>query len=96
MKNKEIKKIIKKDGVWSEHPKYLRSDWQYEVTNGDTNLGYWDWVWHMIESNEDEPDSENQFVVCGLCKKPARAKAAHLHQGEYSGTHRDGGRDEKI
>jgi hypothetical protein len=29
---------------------YPRSDWQYEVTSGDTVLGYVEWVEHKIES----------------------------------------------
>ena len=31
-------------GEWGEHPKYPSSDWKYEVSNGDTRLGYWEWV----------------------------------------------------
>ncbi|MFZ3482050.1 hypothetical protein [Sphingomonas sp. 3-13AW] len=31
-------------GVWGQHPDYAVSDWQYEVSNCDTRLGYWDWV----------------------------------------------------
>jgi len=85
MKNKEIKKIIKKSGVWGGHPKFKRSDWQHEVVSGDTNLGYWEWVWHQIEGDEDVPNPDNQFVKCSLCKNPAKAKTAHLHQGEYIG-----------
>lgn len=27
-----------------EHPDYLVRDWQYEVANGYTRLGYWEWV----------------------------------------------------
>jgi hypothetical protein len=30
---------------------YSISDWQYEVRNGDTQLGYKDWVLHQLESN---------------------------------------------
>lgn len=32
------------DDVWDEDKDYPREDWQYEVANGDTNRGYWDWV----------------------------------------------------
>jgi len=32
-----------------EHPDYPFEDWQYEVSNGDTRLGYWLWVVHSIE-----------------------------------------------
>lgn len=31
-------------GVWGSHPEHPVSDWCYEVSNGDTRLGYWDWV----------------------------------------------------
>ena len=31
-------------GSWGEHPRYPARDWQYEVANHDTRLGYWDWV----------------------------------------------------
>ena len=27
-----------------EHPDFPVSDWQDEVTDGDTRLGYWEWV----------------------------------------------------
>jgi hypothetical protein len=35
--------------VWGENETYPRADWKYQVSNGDTNLGYWDWVSHCIE-----------------------------------------------
>ncbi len=31
------------------------SDWQYEVANGDTKLGYDEWLEHRIESEEESP-----------------------------------------
>lgn len=31
-------------GVQGEHPDYPIKDWQYEVANNDTRLGYWAWV----------------------------------------------------
>lgn len=33
--------------VWGEDGQFGRADWQYEVANGDTNLGYWGWVEHQ-------------------------------------------------
>ncbi len=33
---------------------YPRSDWEYEVTNGDTNLSYLEWLEHKRESFEDD------------------------------------------
>lgn len=47
------KKLEKKYGTWGEHPEYVRSDWKYEVTNGDTSLGYWVWVENQIDMNDD-------------------------------------------
>ena len=35
--------------IWGENKKYPRVDWKYEVCNGDTNLGYWEWVNHNKE-----------------------------------------------
>jgi hypothetical protein len=35
-----------------ENKKYPKSDWQYEVNNGDTKLGYREWVQHRIESDK--------------------------------------------
>lgn len=35
--------------VWGEDKDYPRRDWHDAVSNGDTNLGYWDWVGHQKE-----------------------------------------------
>jgi hypothetical protein len=35
---------VQRGVTWGEHPEYVVSDWQYSVANGDTRLGYWDWV----------------------------------------------------
>jgi hypothetical protein len=43
-------------GAWGEHPQYLVSDWQHEVAEGNTRLGYWVWVLHRIEADEDEDE----------------------------------------
>lgn len=31
---------------------YLVQDWQYEVANGDTRLGYNEWVEHKREADQ--------------------------------------------
>lgn len=41
--------LISEYGCWGEHPDCPRKDWQYEVANNDTNLGYWDWTANRIE-----------------------------------------------
>jgi hypothetical protein len=32
-------------------PEYPLSDWQYEVSNGDTQLGYAEWCLHKAEAD---------------------------------------------
>lgn len=39
-----------------EDPEYPRCDWQYEVANGDTSRGYWDWVDVNKEIDENDPN----------------------------------------
>jgi hypothetical protein len=29
---------------WEDDPIYPSEDWRYEVINGDTRVGYWEWV----------------------------------------------------
>ena len=40
-------------GTWGEHDDYPVADWVMDATNGDTRLGYWEWVADMIEARED-------------------------------------------
>jgi len=44
-----VERYWKEHGVWAEYPGYPRADWQYEVANGDTVLGYWEWIEHKME-----------------------------------------------
>ena len=46
---KLLRKII-------DHPEeiYPIEDWRYDVANGDTKLGYKDWVNHNVESHKEE------------------------------------------
>ena len=43
---------------WSSDPSYPLEDWEYEVGNGDTRLGYRKWVEHQREM--DELDGEDE------------------------------------
>jgi hypothetical protein len=36
-------------GHSGSHEHYLREDWQMEVADGDTSLGYWDWVENNLD-----------------------------------------------
>lgn len=33
-----------------DHPDHIREDWRNDVSQGDTNIGYWEWVSHQVES----------------------------------------------
>lgn len=37
---------------WGEHPTYSREDWKYEVRSDDTQVGYWEWVYNRLHSEE--------------------------------------------
>ena len=39
-------------GNWEQYPKYPVSDWQHEVSEDNTRLGYWEWVAQSIEEDE--------------------------------------------
>ena len=49
-----VRAYCAKHGVWSEYPGHARQDWQYEVGNGDTVLGYWAWVEHQVEAAAED------------------------------------------
>lgn len=44
--------------LWQDFPPYPVRDWQYEVSNNDTRLGYWPWVHNKINNYEEDQDQE--------------------------------------
>ena len=47
--------------IWDSDPDYPVSEWQYEVANDDTRLGYWEWVeWVREIAAQDEADNETE------------------------------------
>jgi hypothetical protein len=46
----------------TEHPDWPKTDWQYDVANNDTKLGYWEWVAHNVESASTDP---SECTECG-------------------------------
>lgn len=48
------------EGSWGEHPNYPMDDWRDEVNQGHTRLGYWVWVVHQLEANNDLDDEGNE------------------------------------
>jgi len=64
----------------SKYERFPKEDWRYEVQNGDTRLGYEDWVEHNVEAK-----AADAVVMCSLCGHPAPEATAHLHQGKWIG-----------
>ena len=43
--------IAENGGYWEgEHPSHYIKDWQSEVANGDTRMGYWEWAYQGSKS----------------------------------------------
>lgn len=42
-------------GHWGKHPEYPLEQWQDEVRNNDTRLGYWEWIANSQAGVEIEP-----------------------------------------
>jgi hypothetical protein len=36
-------------GNWGNHSRYPHSDWQHEVAENNTRLGYWEWVASLLQ-----------------------------------------------
>jgi hypothetical protein len=41
-------------GHWGEHPDHPVADWQAEVANDETRLGYWYWVEARLDSADED------------------------------------------
>lgn len=53
-KAKIISVIRNRDnGSWDNHDEFPRADWCDEVRGGNTQLGYWDWVIHKLEEQDE-------------------------------------------
>lgn len=49
-----VDRLVFEFGHWGEHPRFARSDWKYEVANGDTQRGYWEFVAAKLEEEDSE------------------------------------------
>ncbi|XAI97093.1 hypothetical protein [Dolichospermum phage Dfl-JY45] len=45
-------------GFWSTHPDHPIEGWQHDVAEGDTRLGYWDWVVAEVRRGIDDAVSQ--------------------------------------
>jgi hypothetical protein len=44
-----------------EHPGFPIDVWRLRVHDGDTLQGYWNWVRHQLQLEEDELDRDNPY-----------------------------------
>jgi hypothetical protein len=44
-------------GYWEEHSGYTVGEWMREVSEGNTRLGYWEWVAVSIERDTEEENN---------------------------------------
>lgn len=40
-------------GQWGEDASHPRSDWSVDVANGDTSVGYWEWLQAALDAEGD-------------------------------------------
>lgn len=52
---KHSKADTAKISYWEDDPEFPSDDWKYEVTIGNTRLGYRDWVEHERDAKKQEP-----------------------------------------
>ena len=45
----------KHGGHWGQDPNYPVSDWQSEIMNDDTRLGYWEWAYEKAYGRSPSP-----------------------------------------
>jgi hypothetical protein len=88
--------IAEADSVWDDHPNYPSEDWKYEVENGDTRRGYWDWVAAKIEEADDEgdtPENDNRLppVHTWVTDDPDTYAGGHLYTTNGCGESAHGG-----
>lgn len=54
----------------SDEETWPLEDWQYEVANGDTYLGYFEWIEHQKDADGPQDDSWIQSTLERLAGPP--------------------------
>jgi hypothetical protein len=60
--SKDAEALREQYGHWADHPEYPFADWQRETAEGDTRLGYWEWI--AAQSNDDDPLTTVEALTC--------------------------------
>jgi hypothetical protein len=50
--------LVARYGSWGQDERYPRIDWRREVSEGDTNLGYWDWLLQQYDIHDEEESDD--------------------------------------
>lgn len=53
--HKQAKAVTDKVSHWKDDPEFPSEDWKYEVANGDTRLGYREWVEYQRDAKKYDP-----------------------------------------
>ena len=65
--------------IWGEHKDFPKSDWKYEVENGNTVLGYWEWV-YVSAQEAPAPMKDLTITIAGGAGTGKRATALAIKQ----------------
>ena len=76
----DIVEQLQQRDFWIEHDEHTRADWRAEVADQNTQLGYWDWLFHKLV---DEADGEER--ECAGCRKVIKAHCTIFHNCEGEG-----------
>lgn len=79
--------VAQLEAQWGyEYERFPRRDWQYEVGNDDTRLGYWEWVAHQIELYaEDDSEETTEAAPAPLTREEMYAKADRAFEAHNFG-----------
>lgn len=50
----QAKAVPAKISYWEDDPEFPVEDWKFEVANGDTRLGYYEWVGQKRDIQKEE------------------------------------------
>ena len=73
---------------WGEDPSNPIIDWQREVADGDTRLGYWQWIEAQKEWKQASVET-----YCGRCSEPRGDHHHFTHACPVYGVDPEGGKD---
>ena len=82
-------KIVRQcgDNLWGSCAQYPVAEWKHEIENGDTVLGYWEWVVSEAESNGTNLDVLTGVLSFDLLERVAAPRgwtAEEVRHAKYS------------